>query len=442
MAHDREISSLVDDLVEGRLSRRSLLRRAAALGISAPALGLLLQVHDTAAQGGEVNIASNESDPEPRANAEQTVVDFEAKSGIKPNLNITDHEAFKQQIRTFLAGNNPPDVLTWFAGNRMRFFSDRELLLPLDDLFQAEGWMTEYTEGILATSKGTDGKLYFVPTNYYWWAINYRPSLFQKAGIEVVPETWDQLLAACDQLTAAGITPFALGAKAPWPAAAWFDYLNMRVNGPEFHVQLTDGKAAYNSPEVKETFRHWRMLLDKNAFIDTYGSLEWADALTPMLNGEAAMYLMGGFITDSVPDENEADLDFFKFPKINDVPQGEDAPTDGYFMAAKAENVDQGKAFLAYVGGEEYQTKVATELGRIAVHTAVPPETYDARIQKGLQLLQNADYIAQFYDRDTTPEMAEKGMAAFINFMRNPDDVDAILNDLDEERKRIFAADV
>ncbi|MDP9363048.1 MAG: ABC transporter substrate-binding protein [Chloroflexota bacterium] len=271
----------------------------------------------------------------------------------------------------------------------------------------------------------------------------YRPSLFQQAGIEAPPQTFEELLTTVETLKGAGLTPFTLGTKAPWPAAAWFDYLNMRTNGPEFHVQLTDGQAAYNSPEVKETFANWRRLLDAGAFIEQPEALEWQDALTPMLQGEAAMYLMGGFITDSMTAEQEQDLDFFSFPKIADVPVGEDAPTDGYFVAANARNVEEAKQFLAFVGGREHQEAAARdpELARIAVNTQVPLDIYPPLVQKQVQMLQAADYVAQFYDRDTAPEMADKGMAAFVQFMNQPDDVDLILDDLDEERKRIFESE-
>ena len=444
MTHDRRIDELVDGALSGTLSRRAILQRAGALGLSVPLITGLIAASPRAAgaQGGELKLSSYSSDPEPRTAMEQTVADFSAASGIEVNLNTVNHEDFKQAIRTYLASGDPPDVLTWFAGNRARFFIDRELILPVTDVYQTEGWETAYPEGILAVSKGADGEYYFVPTNYYWWAIYYRPSLFQKAGIETPPATWDELLSACDALTEAGITPFSIGTKAPWPSAAWFDYLNMRTNGPEFHVQLTDGKAAYNSPEVKETFRHWRELLDKNAFIENPEALEWQDAVTPMYKGETAMYLMGGFIVDSYPDDGEEDLDFFRFPIINpDVPVGEDAPTDGFFAAAGAKNVEQAKQFLAYVGGRESQEKAAQELGRIAIHTEVPLEIYEPAVQKGIQMLQESDYIAQFYDRDTSPEMAEKGMAAFVEFWNSPDDVDSILDALDEERKRIFDAE-
>lgn len=72
-------------------------------------------------------------------------------------MNTTEHEAFKQAIRTYLASDNPPDVLTWFAGNGMRFFSDNGLLMPLDDLYTENGWEESYPEGILGASQGNDG---------------------------------------------------------------------------------------------------------------------------------------------------------------------------------------------------------------------------------------------------------------------------------------------
>ncbi len=448
MTHDPRLDGFLDDLLRGRLSRREVFRRGAALGIAAPALASVVTLSPalTRAVGaqdkGKLKLASNQSDPVPRKRVEQLVADFQTSSGVQVELNTSDHEAFKQQIRQFLASGDPPDVLTWFAGNRMRFFVDKKLVLPITDVFEKQGWGTAYPEGILAVSKGSDGQYYFAPTQYYWWAIYYRPSLFQKAGIEAPPATFDELLAAVDKLNEAEIKPFTIGTLAPWPAAGWFDYLNMRTNGPEFHVELTDGKAAYNSPEVKETFANWRKLLDKKAFIEQPEALKWEDAITPMYKGQAAMYLMGKFITDSYPDDGEKDLDFFRFPKINDVKIGEDAPTDGYFMAAKAKNVDAGKQFLAYVGSKDVQQKQAQSAnGPLAIHKDVPLDIYPAPTQKGIKLLQESDYIAQFYDRDTTPEMAEKGMSAFQQFMANPGDVDQILDALDEERKRIFAAD-
>jgi multiple sugar transport system substrate-binding protein/raffinose/stachyose/melibiose transport system substrate-binding protein len=76
------------------------------------------------------------------------------------------------------------------------------------------------------------------------------------------------------------------------------------------------------------------------------------------------------------------------------------------------------------------------ELGRLPTRTDVDISKIKPEIQKGIQLIQSADFIAQFYDRDTTPPMAEAGMDGFMRFWDNPADIDTILEDLEAERLR------
>ena len=47
--------------------------------------------------------------------------------------------------------------------------------------------------------------------------------------------------------------------------------------------------------------------------------------------------------------------------------------------------------------------------------------------------------LTQFYDRDTTPPMAERGMDSFTEFWANPNNVDPIMDRLDEKRKEFFS---
>ena len=390
--------------------------------------------------GGSIAYNSYQSDPEPRAWIEGTVADWNAANPDKPvNMSIINHEDFKQALRTMLIADPAPDFLDWFAGNRARFFIDKGLIADFSDVWAEQGWDDVYAPGFAALATYNDGK-YFLPSSYYWWAIYYRPSLFEAAGINKVPETFDELLQACDALNAADITPITIGTRAPWPAAAWFDYINMRTNGPEFHIDLMDLKVPYNDPRVKPAFENWQKLLDANCFIADPAAYQWQEAVDPMVQGDAAMYLMGGFIVDSYPDEAEDDLDFFRFPVINpDVPIGEDAPTDGYFMAANAGNLAGGKEFLAYMGSKEVQQSLLDNLGRLPSRTDVDISNISAPIQKGIQLIQGADYIAQFYDRDTTPPMAEAGMNAMMRFWDDPSQIDQLLDELEQERQRILA---
>ncbi|MDH7487062.1 MAG: ABC transporter substrate-binding protein [Anaerolineae bacterium] len=378
-------------------------------------------------------------DPVPREADMELVQMFEEKyPDIDVVHSIIAHEDFKQAIRAYLTASTPPDVMTWFAGNRARFFIDKGLIMDISDVWEKEGWTQDYPKGFMALST-VDGKQYFLPTSWYWWAVYYRKSIFDKYGIQP-PTTWDEFLAVCDTLKQNGIAAITIGTKYPWTAAGWFDYLNMRVNGPEFHINLMLGKEKYDDPRVRKVFDYWRQLIDKGCFIENPAAYAWQEALEPMIKGEAAMYLMGDFIRDSVPDEIEADLDFFRFPIIDPaVPIGEDAPTDGYFVAANAQHPEEAKLFLAFLGSAEVQEYYAKRLGRLATNTKVDMSLYNPVQQKGIEMIKGADYVAQFYDRDTTPEMAEKGMAAFIAFWDDPDTIDALLADLEKARQEIFA---
>jgi ABC-type glycerol-3-phosphate transport system substrate-binding protein len=312
--------------------------------------------------------------------------------------------------------------------------------MDISDVWESEGWNESYPKGFQALST-VDGKQYFLPTSWYWWAVYYRVSIFEELGIEP-PTTWDEFMAACETLKGAGYTPIAIGTKYRWTAAAWFDYLNMRINGPEFHINLMLGKEAYDDPRVMAVFDTWRTLLDNDYFLADAAAYSWSEALEPMIRGEAAMYLMGDFIRDSIPDDIESDVDFFRFPIIDpSIPIGEDAPTDGYFIPANAQHPEAAKAFLGFLGSVDYQTFYAERLGRLPTNTGVDRSIFTPIQQKGLELIDGADFVAQFYDRDTTPEMADEGMNAFMAFWDDPDSIADLLEELEKVRQEIFEAE-
>jgi multiple sugar transport system substrate-binding protein/raffinose/stachyose/melibiose transport system substrate-binding protein len=378
-------------------------------------------------------------DPQPRGFDAEMVKMFKAKY---PNIDVTHstvaHEDFKQALRAYLTASTPPDVMTWFAGNRARFFIDMGVIMDISDVYKQQGWDKTMPKGFVALST-VNNKQYFLPTSYYWWAVYYNKAVFAKYNLQP-PKTWDEFLTVCETLKKNGVTPIAIGTKAPWTAAGWFDYLNMRTNGPEFHVNLMLGKEKYDDPRVKKTFENWKVLLDKGYFTPNAASYEWAEVLPDLIQGKSAMYLMGQFVMDSIPDANKKDFDFFRFPIIDPkMPIGEDAPTDGFFAAAKAPHPEQAKTFLAFLNSKDVINYMVKTLNRVPVSTEADPTLFTPETLKGMELLKGADYVAQFYDRDTTPPMAEKGMAAFAQFWTNTGKIDSILAQLEKDRAQIFA---
>lgn len=401
-------------------------------------VGLAANGQDEAADDGprKLVINSNLSDPAPKAAFEDLVNRFRAEyPDIEVTLNSFDHEAYKTAIRNFLA-SNPPDVALWFAGNRMKFFVDQGLIMDISDLWEDAGFNDS-----MASSRPTltvDGKQYGVPWGYYQWGMFYRTDIFEEYGIDV-PETWDEFLEAGDTLVQNGITPVTIGTKFLWTAAGWFDYLNLRINGYDYHMDLTAGDASYLDPELDRVFEVWEDMINRGFFLENHATYSWQEAQAPFINGNAAMYLIGNFITPDLESAGVIDnVGFFQFPQINpEVGMYEDAPMEAYLVPSGAKNVEEAKLFLEFASRADVLADFAYEVGNIPPNkNSRPPE--DRFTLAGFEMLNQADGLAQFYDRDTDPEMASVGMEGFQEFMVNPDRLPEIRARLDEEREDIF----
>ncbi len=156
------------------------------------------------------------------------------------------------------------------------------------------------------------------------------------------------MVALCKQMQTDGLVPIAFGDKDGWPAMGTFDMLNMRVNGFDYHISLMAGEEDWNSQEVKAVFDQWRELLPYHQ-TDALGRT-WQEAAQTLQQKKAGMYILGTFLNEQFPDDEE-DLDFFTFPEIDsNIGSGAiDAPIDGFCMSADPDNEEGAKAFLAYL---------------------------------------------------------------------------------------------
>ena len=64
----------------------------------------------------------------------------------------------------------------------------------------------------------------------------------------------------------------------------------------------------------------------------------------------------------------------------------------------------------------------------------------DPFLAAGRKLLANADGLAQFFDRDTSDDLANIAMKGFQEFLLKPERMDAILDTIERARARIYGA--
>jgi|SRR5919197_85872 multiple sugar transport system substrate-binding protein len=418
--------------------RRAVLR-GALLGTGALAVPSLLAACGGGPAGGgkTVTFGSNYSDAVPKKALAGVIDGFEKESKKTVKINTVDHNTFQENINRYLKGS-PDDVFTWFAGFRMQFFAKQGLATEISDVWKDIGG--DFSAPLKAASTGEDGKQYFVPFYYYPWAVFYRKSVWQERGYQPA-KTLDEYEALCKKMKSDGLTPLAFADKDGWPAMGTFDYLNMRINGYDFHISLMAGKESWQSSQVKEVFTTWRDLLPYHQA--GANGRTWQEAAQALDQKQTGMYVLGMFVGQSMPDATKADdIDFFPFPEINSQ-HGQDsveAPIDGFMISAKAKNVDGAKELLKYFASAKAQEAyLKSDPNNVATNNKADTSNYTALQKKAVELVTGAQHISQFLDRDTRPDFASTVMIpALQQFINKPDDIDSLLKSIESQKKNIF----
>jgi multiple sugar transport system substrate-binding protein len=391
-----------------------------------------------AALAGTLVINANTSDPAPRAAWQSVVAEFQrSHPGIEVKFNLYDHESYKKAIRNWLT-SAPPDVVFWNVGYRMRQFVTPGLLENVSELFTAELRSDLGDAAVELVSVG--GAQFGVPFSQYQIGLYYRKDLLENAGFDAPPQRWADLLEVCARLKQDGIAPIVIGSRDLWPTAGWFDYIDLRTNGYEFHRRLMDGKVPFTDPRVRAVFVRWRELLDKGCFVDKHASLSWQESQALLYRGTGAMMLIGNFIVANFPPEMRDKMEFTPFPVIDDaVGRYEEAPMNSLHIPARARNKEDARKFLAYVLRPEVQEKINAAMLTIPVNrkAAVADDRF---LQKGRDLLAGADGLMQYFDRETSEDLATVAMKGFQEFMVDPDRLDQVLESIERARKRIYKA--
>ncbi|MCX5240703.1 extracellular solute-binding protein [Streptomyces prunicolor] len=390
---------------------------------------------------GAVSLQSNLSAPQAKAAMQDLVAAYAKKGSDRASLNTVAAETFRTQLPTYLTSANPPDVYTWYPGSVADAYAKKNLLLDLDEAWNSSPDLKRYSKALNSLCTASSGKKVFVPNTYYWWGMFYRKSNFAKWGVSE-PKSWDEFLDLCDKLKSKGVTPIGLGAGGgtAWVASAWFDYLDIRINGAEYHRQLLAGKHRFDDPEVRKVFDRWQEVLP---YFDPNGAaVAFQDASTSMLNGRSGMMLIGTFFADAAPKNALDDIDFFRFPVIDSkVPLAEEAPVDGYFASARTGRHDQVIDLMKYLATAEAQEiYIKGSSGTVLPCNPDAKDAGTALVKKGRKHIDSAVEITQFFNRDSSDALQPTADNALTKFLAKPKSIGSILTDWQRDAEKIWNA--
>lgn len=328
----------------------------------------------------------------------------DAEIGVKPAEGTSGHD-FLVAVGDRITESNPDFTYTytfvntrvrpqieqrWRAGNPPD--TDYEVFnaqVPethdfVDNLLDLTPYMDEEIEGggtwresfLEATFRETelDGKVYGVMTDTSLVALFYNIALFDEHGIEP-PSTWDEMLEVSSTLIDAGVDPIAVtGMYEPY-MGMWIDYLFQRDVGFERAYEAAHS-GDYDDPGFLRAAVSFQELRDQGAFLSGFQGTDFTAVQMEFFQGNAAMILMGSWLTaemaDSIPEDFQ--LGVVPFPSYGDA--GED---DSFISASNimvvnkdSENVDAAIAYMRELTTVETQTERALEQSAVSAVKDVP----------------------------------------------------------------------
>lgn len=220
----------------------------------------------------ELKIALSISNSSQRAAYYNLAQKFEEEH---PDTQIT-MTSFTSEIYKYkfpqMFSSNQYDILYWHAGERLFRYIEQGKIASINDIFSTKEIATMFDKAVI-DSISFEEKVYSFPMSYYQTGFYYHKPLFSKFGL-TEPRDWGDFLEICEVLKQNNVSPIYISTGSNWPATAWFDYLNLRLNGKDFHMNIMRG-------EVYNTITEARSITQ---FFDRNSKKVYADKVMPIID--------------------------------------------------------------------------------------------------------------------------------------------------------------
>lgn len=278
--------------------------------------------------------------------------EFEQETGIRVKLQILPIEQVTTVLQTKLAVGETPDLILYNLITAAKELNLEKNFEALDD----EAWVQRVlNKSVLSYN----GHIYGFQVNQDagQQGIVYNKEIFRELGLSV-PQDFEQLLAVCKKLKAAGITPIFMPFKDNWSSQMWItaaiaDYA--KKQDPAMWDDLNGGKRKFaDIPALieitQQQFDLYKLgYTNRNVLADSYDM-----AMDIFIGRKAAMMTMGDwFIADVVKKDPSTELGLFPVPYTRDADLAISPLGGQLFIPKKAKNMAEAKRFLDFLASKE-----------------------------------------------------------------------------------------
>nr|BFE81149.1 extracellular solute-binding protein [Planobispora longispora] len=339
---------------------------------------------------------------------------------MKVELIQETDQSIKDKTKTLTASGALPDIYFSWTGNWAENFVRGGLAADLTKVIGPDtAWGKTFSPAALSAF-AYDGKYYGVPLYNNGKFMGYNKAAFDKAGVKA-PTSFEELVASCAPLRKAGYEPITFGNKDGWPALHYLQQLFAYSVPRDVLTADFDPKTAkLDHPGYVTALKQFKTVVDECTDTrDGTNGVLYSSAQEKFLNGKAAMYYQEILEFANVTGERELkpeDFGIFPLP----VPQGaagdpkaiEGAP-EGYLINGRSPRVALAVDFMKFLTSTENAAKLsaAPYAQPSTVIGAVTEETSGKAVLEGIEMVNEASYLAIWLDTVTVPEVADAWLA-------------------------------
>lgn len=278
------------------------------------------------------------------------------------DVNVSYSGGYQETLRkaqAAMSAGDPPNI-SQFEQTRGAAFVDAGALEPLEPYFEQEEDLSfdDFYDSLIETAV-YDDTVYGIPYNVSTPLLYYNNDLFEEAGVEGPPETWDELLEVSQKITSELDDVYAIDFY-PW---GWLFEAWAGQNGCE--VLSEDGSEfALNSPECVEAMEFTQDLVHEHD-VATHGS--GGEGYDLFFSERLAMAQRSTAALSSNIESSDFDMRVAETPK---GPEGGYVPIGGgnFFMfdTGSDEEKEASWEFLKFIIRADNLATFAAETGYMA----------------------------------------------------------------------------
>lgn len=316
------------------------------------------------AEGKTIVYWSMWSDSEEQAKVIKEAIEaYEAESGNTVDLQFKGRTGIREGLQAALDAGTVIDLfdedidrvnVQWGA-----------YTMDLEELASVRNYEETAIAGLMAAVREVaDGKLKSIPYQPNLFEIFYNIEIFEEAGVEAVPTTWEEFVAAAEKIKEAGYIPFTSDDAY---VITNFGYQLARYIGVDGVKKVVDEGLWAETPEVLLAAQDYAGLAEKGLLSETFGTAAWpTNQNGEFALGEAAMYLNGSWLPNEVSELTGDDFEWgcFAYPAVPNGKDGVEAANYGaqvFAINAKSEVAEEAFAIIEKITKGEFDAKLSVE---------------------------------------------------------------------------------